>query len=55
MIAGARHWMTRLSGGVPQLKERLLDRLISRGVLRQDERRILGSGGLFGGFVVLLR
>lgn len=38
----ARYWVGRLDRAVPHLKERLLDQLIVRGILRYDEHRVLG-------------
>lgn len=38
----ARHWIARLSGGASHLKDRLLGRLIWRGILRREDRPILG-------------
>lgn len=37
-----RHWVGDLSRAVPNLKGRLLARLIWRGILRREEHRILG-------------
>lgn len=35
------HWIARLSGGSPGLRQRLLDRLVAQGTLEKREQRIL--------------
>jgi hypothetical protein len=37
-----KYWVDKLSRGIKDLKGRLLDRLIDKGILRTEKRRILG-------------